>query len=111
MQATVAKRKEQEAAVHSIAASRESINDSKDHFPPHNEFNDILDKICEETNMQTTNLRMRCGEHRARPGSYTRLSYRQVQIANRKMYPKMMQRRRRGSLDGPFPTYQMRHPV
>jgi hypothetical protein len=49
MQAAVKRRKEQEAAAQSIAEARESINDSEDDTPPHNEFHDILDEICAET--------------------------------------------------------------
>ncbi len=49
MQAAVKKRKEQEAAAQSIAEARGSINDSDDVTPPHNEFHDILDEICAET--------------------------------------------------------------
>ncbi len=47
-------------------------------------------KSVRKLGMQATNLRMRCGEHSARPGNYTRPSYRQVQVASRKIYPKLM---------------------
>ena len=49
MQAAVRRRKEQEAAAQSIAAARESIGDSDDDAQPHNDFDDILDELCEET--------------------------------------------------------------
>ena len=48
MQAAVTRRKDQ-AAAQSIAAARESLNDSDDYTSPHNEFDDILDEICAET--------------------------------------------------------------
>ena len=40
--------------------------------------------------MRMTNLRMRCGEHHARPGSQTRPMCRQVQVASRKNCRKLM---------------------
>ncbi len=49
MHAAVKRRKEQEATAQSIAEARESINDSDDDTPPHNEFHDTLDEICAET--------------------------------------------------------------
>jgi hypothetical protein len=53
MQAAVKRRKEQEAAAQSIAEAWESIHDSDDDTPPHNEFHDILDEICAETGYES----------------------------------------------------------
>ena len=44
---TVKTWQKQEATAQSISAARESINNSNDNTPPHNEFNDILDEICD----------------------------------------------------------------
>ena len=88
MLAAINRRKEQEAEAQPEV--RELINYSDDETPYHNDFNDILDEIVKKLPTGVTNLRMRCGEHHARPGSQTRPMCRQVQVASRKNCRKLM---------------------
>ena len=81
---------EQEATAQSIAAAKESINDSDDDTPPHNEFDDILDEICAgtgyESDVSEDEMVSIAQGLEAIPGHYSR----KVQVASRKMDRKLM---------------------